>query len=81
MNTLIAAKEVHFDEQYLHVELADRRILSTPIEWYPELQQATLVQLKHYTFICRNTGIEWPDIDYHLSVEAMFANTEHRQAA
>lgn len=24
MNTLITAKEVHFDEQYLHVELADR---------------------------------------------------------
>ena len=81
MNTSISAKAVHFDEQYLHVELADRRILSTPMEWYPELQQASLVQLKHYTFICRNTGIEWPDIDYHLSVEAMFAGREQLQAA
>ena len=81
MHTLISAKKVHFDEQYLHVELADRRILSTPMEWYPELQQATLKQLKNYTFICRNTGIEWPELDYHLSVEAMFAGTEQRKAA
>ena len=80
-HTSITAKAVHFDEQYLHVELTDRRILSTPIEWYPELQQATLAQLKHYTFICRNTGIEWPELDYQLSVEAMFVGSEFKKAA
>ncbi len=81
MNFLPKGRAVHFDEQYLHVELADRRIISTPIEWYPELTKASLGQLKNHRFICRGTGIEWPDIDYHLNIESMFATAECRNAA
>jgi len=51
------------------------------MEWYPELTKASLQQLKNYHFICRGTGIEWPDIDYHLSIEPMFATEEPRKAA
>lgn len=81
MNSLPKGKTVHFDERYLHVELADRRIISTPMEWYPELRKASFEQLKNYRFICRGTGIEWPDIDYHLNIESMFATVERRNAA
>ncbi|MBI2353939.1 MAG: DUF2442 domain-containing protein [Deltaproteobacteria bacterium] len=81
MSSSIKGKSVHFDERYLHVELADKRIISTPMEWYPELGNASFEQLKNYHFICRGTGIEWPDIDYHLSIESMFATTEYRRAA
>uniref|UniRef100_A0A831TYM7 DUF2442 domain-containing protein n=1 Tax=Geobacter metallireducens TaxID=28232 RepID=A0A831TYM7_GEOME len=41
----------HVDERYLHVELKDGRIISTPMSWYPELQNATLAQLAQYRFI------------------------------
>lgn len=71
MNSSIKGKAVHFDEQYLHVHLSDGRIISTPLDWYPELQNVTLSRLKNYRFICRGTGIEWPDMDYYLSIEAM----------
>ena len=71
MNGLIKGKEVHFDEEYLHVKLEDDRIISTPIEWYKPLQKATISQLKDYKFICLNTGIEWEALDYHLSIESM----------
>ncbi len=64
-------KELHFDDSYLHVELQDGRIISTPMEWYPELREASLRQLSNYQFICRGTGIEWPELDYHLSLESM----------
>jgi len=64
-------KAVHFDDCHLHVELQDHRIISTPMEWYPELQQATLRQLNDYQFICDGTGIEWLELDYHLSIESM----------
>ena len=74
-------KSVHFDEQYLHVELEDGRIISTPMEWYPELKGSSLTQLARYRFICRGTGIEWSDIDYHLSIEAMFAESRQSKAA
>jgi hypothetical protein len=81
MNSSIKGKSVHFDEQYLHVELSDKRIISTPMEWYPHLQNASLAQLRNYRFICKNTGIEWPDIDYHLSIESMLVVSQGRKAA
>ncbi|CAA6812259.1 MAG: Unknown protein [uncultured Campylobacterales bacterium] len=74
MNGLIEAKEVHFDEEYLHVKLKDDRIISTPIKWYKPLQKATISELKDYKLICMNTGIEWESIDYHLNIESMLEN-------
>ena len=71
MNTLIKAKEVHFDEDYLKVYLEDGRIISTPLKWYKELENASLRQLKNYRFICDKTGIEWEELDCHLSIESM----------
>ncbi|MEA3315490.1 MAG: DUF2442 domain-containing protein [Campylobacterota bacterium] len=71
MSGLIKGKEVHFDEDYLHVKLEDNRIISTPIEWYSPLKNATISQLKDYKLICMNTGIEWKSIDYHLNIESM----------
>ena len=73
MNTSTKGKAVHFDDRYLHVELADGRIISTPMNWYKELQDSTYKQISNYQFICGSTGIEWPDIDYHLSIESMLA--------
>ena len=77
----LKGKAVHFDEKYLHVELEDGRVISTPMAWYPELQKATFNQLAQYQFICRGTGIEWPGLDYHLSIEAMFADMRQTKAA
>ncbi|MCG5517446.1 MULTISPECIES: DUF2442 domain-containing protein [unclassified Ectothiorhodospira] len=67
----LVGKEVHFDDHYLHVELSDGRRISTPLRWYPELEQASVKVLRHYRLICDATGVEWPDIDYHLSIAAM----------
>jgi hypothetical protein len=71
MDTLTKGKMIRFDDQYLHVELDDGRIISTPMAWYKELQNATINQISNYKFICSDTGIEWSDIDYHLSIESM----------
>lgn len=64
-------KSVHFDDTFLHVDLADGRRISTPLAWYPELEQASFKVLKNYRFICDGTGIEWEPIDYQLSIEMM----------
>ena len=71
MNGLIKGKEIHFDEDYLHVRLEDDRVISTPLKWYKPLQKASISQLKNYKLICLGTGIEWEDIDYHLNIENM----------
>jgi len=80
MNGLIKGTEVRFDDEYLHVKLEDGRIISTPMKWYKPLQQASIAELKNYKLICMNTGIEWEDIDYHLSIESML-ETESQEVA
>lgn len=57
----------------LLVELQDGRVIGTPIAWYKELQNAPLSELNNYRFICDNTGIEWENLDYHLSINSMLA--------
>lgn len=71
MNGLIKGSEVHFDDVYLHVKLQDGRIISTPLDWYKPLKKATIEELKSYKFICLNSGIEWEELDYQLSIESM----------
>ena len=78
---ILKGKEIHFDDQYLHVKLTDGRIISTPLKWYKELQKASVEQLKNYCCICRGTGIEWPKLDYHLSIEAMLTRKSQVHAA
>ncbi len=80
MNGLIG-RRVNIDDKHLHVELTDGRIISTPISWYPDLETASIKQIKNYHFICNGTGIEWNDIDYHLSIEAMFNTSQESVAA
>ena len=80
MTGSVKGKSVHFDDRHLHVELEDGRIISTPMPWYPELLTATVQQRAEYTFICRGTGIEWPSLDYQLSIESMLAATPHTKA-
>ena len=80
MSGLIKGKEVHFNDEYLHVKLEDGRIISTPIEWYKPLKNASIEELKNYKFICMGTGIEWESIDYHLNIESMLELT-HQQVA
>lgn len=70
MNTS-KGKRISFNNNYLNVELEDGRIIATPLDWYPELKNATIEQIENYRFICRKTGIEWSELDYHLSIETM----------
>ncbi len=78
--TGLTGKSVHLDDRHLHVELSDGRVISTPLEWYPELEQAPITEFRKYRFICDGTGIEWESLDYHLSIEAMLS-TDSRQSA
>lgn len=78
---ILAGKSIHFDDRFLHVGLKDGRVISTPIKWYKELQKASLKQLSDYRFICRGTGIEWPDLDYQLSIEGMILGVAQKKVA
>ena len=81
MHSLISSRDVEVTEQYLQVELEDGRIIATPISWYPELQSATQQQRQNYKLICRKTGIEWPDLDLHLSIGHMLSEDLEKTVA
>lgn len=81
MDVSTSGKAVWADTLMLHVQLIDGRVISTPLDWYPKLKNATIRVLDHYQFICDGTGIEWPDLDYHLSIESMLVGKPLAMAA
>ena len=64
-------ENVTIRRQSLIVELADGRVISAPLIWYPTLLQATAKQLRKWKPCGAGTGIHWPALDYHLSVEGL----------
>lgn len=74
-------KNVSFDRERLVVELRDGRTLSAPLIWYPTLVQATPAQLKHWQSCGAGTGIHWPDLDYHLSVEGLLRGAREAEGS
>ena len=55
----------------LTVELMDGRALTVPLAYYPTLLHATDAERKDCQPIGAGFGIEWPQLDYHLSVEGL----------
>lgn len=64
-------KNVIIRNDTLTVELTDERVISVPLTWYPTLLQATSKQLRRWKACGAGTGINWPALDYHLSVEGL----------
>jgi hypothetical protein len=64
-------KKVVIQQDTLTVALADERVISAPLTWYPTLLQATSQQLRGWKTCGAGTGIYWPALDYHLSVEGL----------
>lgn len=69
---MIQGRRVRLDNQYLHIEMVDGRILSIPLVWYEPLALATPEQRASCRLIARNTMIEWQELDLHLDIEEMF---------
>ena len=71
MNSSGKVENVAIRRQSLIVELSDGRVISAPLIWYPTLLQATAKQLRKWKPCGAGTGIHWPALDYHLSVEGL----------
>jgi hypothetical protein len=65
---------VQVTESQLVVTLADGRVITTPLAWYPPLLNATSEQRRN--FVLGSIGIHWPDLDEDLSVAGMLAGVQ-----
>ncbi len=63
----ITAVQVSDDE--LIVELADGRVIATPLLWFPRLSYGSVAERNH--FIVRRTSIHWPDLDEDIGIETL----------
>jgi Protein of unknown function (DUF2442) len=67
------AVNVAFTDKMLTVHLADDRILSVPLTWYPRLLNATLEERQNWELLGDGYAIEWADLDEHIGVEGLIA--------
>lgn len=72
--SILRAKKVSFNRDYLIVLLDDERIIQTPLKWYKELEKAKPKELESWVFICDRTGIFWESLDFYLSVSSMLSS-------
>ncbi len=73
MTTLVLEKEpevvqVETTATHLVAHLADGRMISVPLEWYPRLAQGTAEERANYELSGGGYGIHWPDLDEDISV-------------
>ena len=76
MNTLAINKStkatnVRFDQFRLFVLLEDGREISIPLDWFPNIKNATEKQKKNWRLIGSGEGIHWEDLDEDILVEAL----------
>lgn len=72
VDTAIAA---HIDNGRITLTLYDGRIISTPLEWYPQLRQLTPEELKDFELF--PTGPYWGKINSRVTVEDMLKGTKY----
>jgi len=63
--------DVTIDEHSLSARLADGRVISIPLAWYPRLLHASPEQREKWELCGGGFGIHWPDLDEDLSVEGL----------
>lgn len=72
MNSSIARiRDVHVGKDVLKVDLSDGRSLAVPLAWYPTLLHAGERERRAWKPCGAGTGIHWPLLDYHLSVQGL----------
>jgi hypothetical protein len=74
------AQEVKFDDEMMLVYLADGRIISVPIIWFPLLHEASAEKREQYEIGGGGTSLHWPEIDEDLSVANLLAGADWQSA-
>ena len=67
------AERVTVTDGMLTADLADGRIVSAPLAWYPRLQHGTAEERTHWRLIGGGEGINWPDLDEDIRVANLLA--------
>ena len=67
------ATRIMVTDNLLTAELADGRIISVPLDWYPRLVHATEDERNNWDLHAGSQHIHWADLDEDISVEGLLA--------
>ena len=65
------ATSVIVSSDSLSAVLADGRVISAPLHWYPRLLHATPEERNNWRLIGDGSGIHWSDLDEDISIEGL----------
>lgn len=76
MNTLTinkstCANDLWFSDNKMYVLLDDGRELAVPVDWFPQLRDATEEQQNNWRFIGGGEGVHWEALDLDVLVEGL----------
>jgi hypothetical protein len=66
---LATAINVSLDDANISFELADGRVVSAPIAWYPRLMHGAPAERNEWRLIAGGRGIHWPALEEDISVD------------
>lgn len=69
--------KIWFENEKIGITTDDGREASMPLEWFPELANAT--QEQRYNYELSPLGIHWEELDEDLSFEGFFKFNKNHQ--
>lgn len=69
-------KSIWFDEKRIYLKTTEGRVLSRPLEAYPELKDASMEQRNDFTIDEEGTSIRWEDLDADMHISSFYETSE-----
>ena len=69
-------KNIWFDEKRIYLKTTEGRVLSRPLEAYPELREASMEQRNDFTIDEERTAIRWEELDADMHISSFYETSE-----
>lgn len=69
-------KNIWFDEKRIYMKTTEGRVLSRPLEAYPELMEATTEQRNDFSIDEDGTSLRWEELDADMHISSFYETSE-----
>lgn len=69
-------KNIWFDEKRIYMKTTGGRVLSRPLEAYPELMEATTEQRNDFSIDEDGTSLRWEELDADMHISSFYETSE-----
>ena len=75
-NNMEKIKNLWFDGNRIYMRSTEDRVLSRPLEAYPELEEATAEQRNNYLLVDDGRSIRWEELDADMHISSFYETSE-----